>query len=137
MFAGFKSRCTMPRSCAASSASAICRAMASTSLNGIGPSRNPIGQRWPIHQFEDERERAARFLESVDLRDVRMTQGGQEFGFALEPGQAIRIGGEGFRQDLDRDIALQTRVACLVHLAHSPCADGGEDVVWADTRAGR
>jgi hypothetical protein len=37
MFAGFRSRWTMPCSCAASSASAICAAIAALSSIGIGP----------------------------------------------------------------------------------------------------
>ena len=37
MLAGFRSRCTMPLSCAASSASAICRAMVRASFSGMGP----------------------------------------------------------------------------------------------------
>ena len=36
-FAGFRSRWTMPRSCALSSASAIWRAIGSTSASGMGP----------------------------------------------------------------------------------------------------
>ena len=35
--AGLRSRCTMPCACAASSASAICRAMGSASSSGTGP----------------------------------------------------------------------------------------------------
>ena len=38
MLAGFRSRWMMPGSCAASSASVICRAMGSASSIGIGPS---------------------------------------------------------------------------------------------------
>ena len=37
-FAGFRSRCTIPFSCAASSASAIWRAIARASSTGIGPA---------------------------------------------------------------------------------------------------
>jgi hypothetical protein len=37
-FAGFRSRWTIPRACAASTASAIWRAMASASSTGIGPA---------------------------------------------------------------------------------------------------
>jgi hypothetical protein len=37
MLAGLRSRCTMPFSCAASSASAICRAIASVSSTGMAP----------------------------------------------------------------------------------------------------
>ena len=45
MLAGFRSRWTMPFSCAASSASAICRAMASACGIGNGAALEAIGQR--------------------------------------------------------------------------------------------
>ena len=45
MFAGFRSRWMMPCSCAASSASAICFAIGSASSSGIGPLRDPLGER--------------------------------------------------------------------------------------------
>ena len=43
--AGLRSRWMIPCSCAASSASAICRAIGSASSIGIGPSSDPVGQR--------------------------------------------------------------------------------------------
>src|SRR2546427_12520932 len=43
MLAGFRSRWMIPFSCAASSASAICRAMGSASASADG-----TGQRWPL-----------------------------------------------------------------------------------------
>ncbi len=54
MFAGFRSRWTMPFSCAASSASAICSAIASASSIGIGAVLQPLGQRLPFDQFHDQ-----------------------------------------------------------------------------------
>ena len=55
MFAGFRSRWTMPRSCAASSASAICRAIGSASSSGIGPARDAVGERLAFDQLHHER----------------------------------------------------------------------------------
>ena len=62
----------------------------------------------------------------------RMVQCGQRLGLALKPGHATAIGGERLWQDFDRDVALQTRVARAVHLAHPACADGGNDLVGAE-----
>ena len=62
------------------------------------------------------------------MRDVRMVQGGEELGFALEPGNATPVGGERIRQDLDCDVPLQTYVASPVDLTHAPGTDGGEDL---------
>jgi hypothetical protein len=53
MFAGLRSRWTMPRSCAASSASAIRLAIVSASATGSG-LRDALGQRVAVDKFEDE-----------------------------------------------------------------------------------
>ena len=91
MFAGFRSRWTIPCSCAASSASAICLAIGSASASGIGPWRNAVGQRRPLDQFHHQRESSVRLLQAVDVRDVRMVQDGEDFGFALEPREPLGI----------------------------------------------
>ncbi len=52
MFCGFRSRCTIPCSCAASSASAICFAMASASESGM-PPREFAGSKDPASVRND------------------------------------------------------------------------------------
>ena len=37
---------------------------------------------------------------------------------------------------LDRDVAIQLRIARAIDLAHSPSAEGGEDFVRTDATAG-
>jgi hypothetical protein len=56
--------------------------------------------------------------------------------FALETGEAIRIAGEGVRQDLQRDLAIQLGIARAVHLAHAAGPEGGENLVRAEAGAG-
>ena len=60
----------------------------------------------------------------------------EDFGFALEPREPIGIGGEQWRQDLDRDLPLQLRVGGPIHLPHSAFADLRGDVVNAEACAG-
>jgi hypothetical protein len=55
--------------------------------------------------------------------------GGEEFRLALEPAKAVPVRGDGHRQDLQRDVALQFRVAGLVNFAHAPGANELEDLV--------
>ena len=55
MFAGLRSRWTMPFSCAASSASAIWRAIASASASGSGAARDPVGQRLALDELQHQR----------------------------------------------------------------------------------
>ena len=71
----------------------------------------------------------------MDLRDVRMVERREDLRFALEPGQAIRIGGESFRQDLQGDIAVELRVVRPLHFAHAAFANLGGDLVVAESGA--
>ncbi len=64
-----------------------------------------------------------------------MIQRGQRLRFAREPGQAIRITGEGIRKDLQRDVAIQLRVPRTIHLAHPAGSQDGLDLVRAERRS--
>ena len=63
-------------------------------LDRNGALANALRERRTFNQFHDQRVDTAGFLETVDLRDVRVIQSGECLGFALEPGDALRIGGE-------------------------------------------
>ena len=65
-----------------------------------------------------------------------MVQDPARAGLLLETAQAVGVGGEGRRQDLDRDVAAEPRVAGAVDLAHPPRADRREDLVGAESGAG-
>src|SRR5688572_20786967 len=66
-----------------------------------------------------------------------MIQRCEQSGFASEARHAIDVLGERWRQDLQRDVALQLRVARTVHFAHPAGPEGTEDLVDADARAWR
>jgi hypothetical protein len=63
------------------------------------------------------------------VRDVGVIERGERFRLPLETCDAIRIGGEGLRQDLDRDVTVEFGVAGAVDLAHSTFADLRKDFV--------
>jgi hypothetical protein len=65
------------------------------------------------------------------VRDVRMVQGGEDFGFALESRQALEISPDGLGQDLNRDLPLETGVRGAIDLAHPASAERRDDVVGA------
>ena len=65
-----------------------------------------------------------------------MVEGGEGVCFAGEPRQAIRIAGEGVGQNLQRNVAIEFRVARPIHLSHTARSEGGEDLVRADVGAG-
>ena len=75
--------------------------------------------------------------DAVDVRDVGVADRGERLRFTREAGQPLGIGGEEVGQDLDRDVAIELRIAGAIHLAHSPGTDGGDDLVGAhlDARA--
>ena len=75
-------------------------------------------------------------LQSVDARDVWMIQCREQFGFSLETGRSIWIGGKCIRQDLEGDVALEPGVLRPVDLTHPARADGRDDFVGAETRTG-
>ena len=99
-------------------------------------ARDPLRQILALDQFHDERAHAAGFLEAVDVRDVRMVQRRERLRFAREPREPIGIVRERVGQDLERDVAIQLRVAGAIHLAHAAFADLGGDFVDAEAGAG-
>ena len=120
----------MPFSCAASSASAICRAIASASSIGKPARRRARARRRagrPASRLRPAPAPAPRdavdVLDAVDRADVRMIERREHARFALEARQPIGVGDEGRRQDLDRDVAPQLRVARAIHLAHAARAE--------------
>ena len=72
----------------------------------------------------------------VQRADVRMVERRDGARFALEALAELGIGGECVGQDLDRDDAIEPRVARLVDLAHAAGADEREDFVGAEAGAG-
>jgi hypothetical protein len=60
-----------------------------------------------------------------------MIERGEHFGLALKTREAIGIARERRGQDFERDLALQPRIACAIHLAHAACAQQAKDFVTA------
>ena len=65
-----------------------------------------------------------------------MVQRREHFRFALESREPIRVAGQGVWQDLDRDLAIQLRVARAIDLAHPADADRRNDLIGTEARAG-
>ena len=59
-----------------------------------------------LDELHHEGAHAARFFQTMNLRDVGMIEGGQHFRFTLEPREAFGIAGEQVRQNLQRDSRL-------------------------------
>jgi hypothetical protein len=54
----------------------------------------------------------------IDLRDVRVIEAGKHLRLAVEAREALRVAREGGRQNLERHVASQLRVARAIDLAH-------------------
>ena len=105
-------------------------------VEGNRASRNALRQILALDEFHDEGVDVTRMFEAVNDRDVGMVQRGQGLGLALEAGEAIGIVREGLGQDLDRDVAVQFRIARAKYLPHPAFADLGRDFVNAEAGAG-
>ena len=84
----------------------------------------PLRQILTLDQFHHQRPDAAVFFEAVDVGDVRVVQRRERLGFAGEPGQPFGVAGEAVGQHLQRDVAVELRVARPVDLAHAAGAKG-------------
>jgi hypothetical protein len=61
------------------------------------PAPNALRQIVALDQFHHQRANAARFFEAVNVRDIRMVQGGERLCFAGEPGQSVGVACKGVR----------------------------------------
>ena len=105
-------------------------------VNRDRATRDPLRQVLPGHELHSEGLHVARLFEAEDLRDVWVIQRSERLGFTLEAGHTVRVGRERLGQDLDRDGAIEARIAGFVDFAHAARADGGQDFVWTQAGAG-
>ena len=68
--------------------------------------------------------------------DVRMIERRDGARLAVEAVAQLRVGGERRGEDLDRDGAIEPRIAGAIHLAHPTLADECDDFVGAEAHAG-
>jgi hypothetical protein len=105
-------------------------------VDGKGPACHERREILALDQLHDERARRREFFDAVDVRDVGVIQRRQRLGLAHEPRQPVRIAGEELGQDLDRDVAIEPRIAGRVDLAHAARAKRTANLVRTETRTG-
>ena len=76
-------------------------------------------------------------LHAVNGRDVRVIQRREEFRPTLETRQTIAIACEQLGKNFQRNVPMESGSAGAIDFAHSSRPDGREDLVGAETRAGR
>src|SRR4029453_647497 len=94
-----------------------------------------IGERRPIDELEHEGLGSVRFLKAMDSSDIRMVEGREELGLALEPRDPVGIEREWLGQDLESDLTIELRVVGAIHLTHAAPANQGHDAVRSEARA--
>jgi hypothetical protein len=61
-----------------------------------------------------------------------MIERGEQLRFAFESRDARGVDGDACWKDLERDIAIQPRIARAIHLAHSAFAQQIDNLIGAD-----
>ncbi len=66
-----------------------------------------------------------------------MVQRGEHLRFTFEAGEPVRIHGEQFGQDLQRDVPIELGVPCAIDLAHAASAERTDDLIRPKLRSNR
>ena len=109
-----RSRCTRDRQCF---------------VQGNRTARDPIGDRLALDQLEHERVGLAAVFESVNRRDVRMIERGEELRFPFETSQAIGVEREIGWEHLESDISISFRSRARYTFAHAAGTQRAGDLV--------
>src|SRR5690349_15772383 len=79
--------------------------------------------------------RAVELAEIMYREDIRVIQRSRRLRFLLKSPEAFWVAGEGRRQNLDRNLAIEPRVARPIHLAHASGAGMRDNLIWSQPGA--
>ncbi len=129
-FDGFTSRCTSPRACAASSASASCPQIVTTRRGSSDPrSASELLQVAAVGQSHGEVQLTVDFAGVVDRNDVGMLERRRALGLAQEALAKALVGRVFGCEQLEGNVALQSRVVGAVDDTHPTAAEDGLEPV--------
>ena len=117
----------MPLSCAAASASAIGDGDLQDAIARQATLGNQPIERLPSTSSIVRKWTPSALLDRMDRDDVRVVERRDGAGLSLKAREPIRIAGQIGRQDLERDIAAEPRIAGAIHLAHPAGAQQRDD----------
>src|SRR5213593_1872117 len=130
MLSGFKSRCTMPRSCAAWSAAATWMQMSAARDGQRALARQQVRERLALDELHREIDEPVRSLtEIIDGTDVGVRDAAGVRGLAVEAGHRLRIVHHGGVHHLDGAAAPHLHMLGEVDLPHASLAQLLHDVV--------
>jgi hypothetical protein len=99
-------------------------------------TREALREVFTLDELHHKRPDTTGFFKAVKVRNIRVIQRGEPFGFSLKSGEAIVIMDERCGQDFQRDITIQLRVARVADLSHAIRAEAGDDLIRSESRAG-
>ena len=100
-----------------------------SAANAERPGADEIEEQLAVDVLEGDEVAPVRFADLVDGSDVGVRELGGGERFAQEALAPRRVVAQSFGEDLERDIALEPRIAREVDLAHAPGAQhAGEGV---------
>ncbi len=85
--------------------------------------RQSLSQRLSLQVLHHKEIDPVLATDVVDVADVRMTEGGERLGLALEALLQRRIAGNVLGQDFDGNRAIEARIGGLVDLSHAARTD--------------
>ena len=134
--AGLTSRWTIPRACAASSASATCAiSRAASGGASLRPPASSAARSEPVDVLHRHEQPPVLRARAVDAHDVRMADRDLRLVLALEADPELAILAELRRDHLQRDVAVELEMAGLEDHAHRAAARDAEDQVIRERRA--
>ena len=98
--------------------------------------RQRLGQRSPLHQLHRQEDRCARIFDGVDGDDVRVIERGHGERFAREALAAIGVDRCDVGEHFECDLALQSRIAGPIDLAHPAGAEQRHDFLGTELLPG-
>ncbi len=96
----------------------------------------PLMQGFAFEQFGDQEGRALVRPGVVNRQDIRMVQRRDSASFLLEARQAFHVASPRFRQDFQRNVAAEARIAGAIHFPHPARTERRKDFVRTQFSAG-
>ena len=97
--------------------------------------RQSGGKRLALDQLQYQSAHAADVGHAVNRSDVRMIERGEHARFAFEQGAALRIRGEGWRQDFYRNVSSECVVVRSIDFTHAADAEQRAECIAAKMAA--
>ncbi len=95
-----------------------------------------LAQGPPLHQLHCDKGAAIGFVNLVNRTDIRMVQRGGRACLAAKTLKRLRVFGEFFGKELQRNVAAELQIFGFVNHAHAAAADLTQNTVMADHSVG-